>query len=72
MFNKSIIENIVKAGIKTWLKSICESIVINNFHLTINKKYFGKVDKIYFEAQDLIFQYLYINKIIGLHSYRTD
>ena len=64
MFNQSIIENFVKVGIKTWLKSICKSIDIHTFNLTINKECFGKVDKIYLEANNLIYQDLYIKKII--------
>ena len=64
MFSKSFIENFVKVGIKTWLKSICKSIYIYNLNLTLNKKCFGKFDKIYLETKNLIYQDLYINKII--------
>ena len=64
MFNQSIIENFVKVGIKTWLKSICKRIDIRTLKLTINKEFIGKFDKIYLEANNLIYQDLYIKKII--------
>ena len=64
MFNQSIIENFVKVGIKTWLKSICKRIDIRTLKLTLNKEFIGKFDKIYLEANNLIYQDLYIKKII--------
>ena len=64
MFNQSIIENFVKIGIKTWLKSICKRIDIHTLNLTVNKESFGKFDKIYLKANNLIYQDLYIKKII--------
>ena len=64
MFNTSFIENFVKVGIKTWLKSICKSININTLKLTLNNKSFGKIDKIFLLATNLIYQDIYINRII--------
>ena len=64
MFNKSIINNFVKIGIKTWLKSICTRIDIHTLNLVLNKNCFGKVDEIYLEADNLIYQDVYINHII--------
>ena len=64
MFNKIFIDNFARIIIRTWLKSICTNIDIHNLKLIINKKYFGKVDYIYLEAENLIYQELYINKII--------
>ena len=69
MLNQSFIEKFVKVGIKTWLKYNCKSIDIHNLNLTINEKCFGKVDKIYLEANNLIYQDLYIkNIIINIHD----
>ena len=64
MINKSIINDFIKIVIKTWLKSVCTSIHIQNLTLILNKKCFGKVDEIYLEAKNLIYQGLFINKII--------
>ena len=64
MFNKNIFNNSVKFIIKTWLKSVCTSIDIRTLNLVLNKKFFGKVDEIYLEAENLIYEDLYINKII--------
>ncbi len=64
MFNKNIFENFVKTLIRTWLKSICTKIEIHNLKLILNKKYFGKLDQIYLEAKNLIYQNLYINNLI--------
>ena len=64
MFNKRIINHFVKAGIKVWLKSICRIIDIHTLDLMLNKKRFGKVEEIYLEANNLIYQDLYINKLI--------
>ena len=64
MFSKSIISNFIKIGIKTWLKSICTNIDIHSLILIVNKKRFGKLDKVYLEAKNLIFQGFYINKLI--------
>ena len=64
MINKSITNNFVNIVIKTWLKSICKRIDIKDLKLNLNKKEFGKVDKIYLEANNLIYQGLFIKKII--------
>ena len=64
MFSKSIINNIIKIGIKTWLKSVCKSIDIDSLKLIINKNFIGKIDEIYLDAKNIIYQGLYINKII--------
>ena len=64
MFNKNIFNNSLNFVIKTWLKSICTSIDIRTLNLFLNKKCFGKVDEIYLEAENLIYEDLYINKII--------
>ena len=63
MFSKSIIYNFIKIGIQTWLKSICTSIDICSLKLIVNKKCFGKLDEVYLEAKNIIFQGLYINKL---------
>ena len=63
MFNKNIFNNSLNFVIKTWLKSICTSIDIRTLNLFLNKKCFGKVDEIYLEAENLIYEDLYINKI---------
>ena len=63
MFSKSIIYNFIKIGIQTWLKSICTSIDIRSLKLIVNKKCFGKLDEVYLEAKNIIFQGLYINKL---------
>ena len=64
MFNKYIIDNFLKVLIGRWLKSICKSIDFYDLKLIVNKKYFGKLDEIYLEAKNLIYQDIYINKII--------
>ena len=64
MFSKSIISNFIKIGIKTWLKSICTNIDIHSLILIVNKKRFGKLDKVYLEVKNIIFQGFYINKLI--------
>ena len=56
MFNKYIIDNFLKVLIGRWLKSICKSIDFYDLKLIINKKYFGKLDEIYLEAKNLIYQ----------------
>ena len=55
MIKKSIINNFDNIGIKTWLKSICKRIDIKDLKLNLNKKEFGKVDKIYLESNNLIY-----------------
>ena len=64
MIKKSVIDNFVKVVIKTWLKSICTTINIQTLNLILNKKYFGKVNEIFLEANNLIYQDFYINKLI--------
>ena len=64
MFNKYIIDNFLKVLIERWLKSICKSIDFYDLKLIVNKKYFSKLDEIYLEAKNLIYQDIYINKII--------
>ena len=64
MISKSIINNFIKIVIKSWLKFVCKSIDIRSLKLVINKKCVGKVDEIFLEAKNIIFQDLYINKII--------
>ena len=64
MLNKTFINNFVKVGIKKWLKSICSSIDILNLKLIFNNENFYKVDEIILQAKNLIYQGLYINKII--------
>ena len=46
------------------MKSICKSIDIQNLKLTLNKKFFGKIDEIYLEAKNLNYQSLFFNKKI--------
>ena len=62
--NKSIFNNFIKLGIKTFLKFICTEIEIQTLNLILNNKSFGEVEKLYLEARNLIYQNLYINKII--------
>ena len=64
MLNKSIINNFIKIGIKSWLKIVCKRIEFNSLKVIVNKKFFGKLDQIYLEAKNIIYQDLYINKII--------
>ena len=64
VFRRTIINSFFKVLIKTWLKSICTSIDISNLQFVLNKEYFGKVDEIYLEANNLIYLDIYINKII--------
>ena len=64
MLNKGIFNNFVKVEIEIWLKSICKSIDIQNLKLTLNKKFFGKIDEIYLEAKNLNYQSLFFNKKI--------
>ena len=64
MSNKSIINNVFKIAIKSWLKTICTNINIKDLKFNLNKNFFGKVDKIYLEAENIIFKGLFINKII--------
>ena len=64
MFSKNIIKKFIEIAIKTCLKSVCKSIDIHSLKLILNKKYFSKVDKIYLEAKNIIYQDLHIYKII--------
>ena len=64
MFSKSITNSFIKIGIKSWLKFVCKSIDIHTLNLVLNKKFVGKVDEILLEAKNIIFQDLYLNKII--------
>ena len=64
MNNKIILNNFIKLGIRTWLKSISEKIEIQKLNLSINNKFIGRIDKGYLEVIDLVYQNLYINKII--------
>ena len=64
MFSKTIIKNFIKIGIKSWLKFVCKSIDIYSLKLVVNKKCFSKLDEIYLEAKNIIFQDIYINRII--------
>ena len=63
MFSKNIIENFIKIGIISLLKSVCKSIDIQSLKLILNNKYFGKVDEIYLEGRNIIYKGLYINNI---------
>ena len=63
MFSKNIITKFIKIGIKTWLKSVCKSIDIHYLKIILNEKYLSKLDKIYFEAKNIIYQDLYIYDI---------
>ena len=62
--NKSIFNNFIKLGIKTFLKFICSKIEIQTLNLVLDNKPFGEVEELYLEAKNLIYQNLYINKII--------
>ena len=64
MYNKKIINNFIKLGIKTWLKSISDKIEIQKINLSVNKIFISKIDKLYLEAINLVYQNLHINKII--------
>ncbi len=64
MSNKSVFNYLIKQGIKTWLKLISTKIDIQTLKLIVNNKSFGKVDELYLHAKNLIYQDLYINKII--------
>ena len=64
MFNKIILNNIFKLGIKTWLKTIASKIEIQTLKLILNNQSFGKGDQLYLEANELIYKNLYIKKII--------
>ena len=64
MFSKSILNKFIEIAIKTWLKSICKSINILSIKLIRDKNSFGKIDEIYFKAMNIIYQDLYIYKII--------
>ncbi len=63
MLSKIIINNFFKIGIRTWLKSVCSNIYINSLKLILNKRCFLKVDEIYLEAKNVIYQELSINII---------
>ena len=64
MRKKFLIKNFIKIGIKTWLKFNCKEIKIEILKIKINNKFLGKIDKLYFEAQNLIYENLYLKKII--------
>ena len=64
MFNKSVLNNIFKLGIKTWLNTVASKIEIQTLKLVLNHQSFGKVDQLYLEANESIYKNLYIKKII--------
>ena len=64
MNNISVIENFINLGIRTWLKSICSKINIKSLKININKKFIGKIDEINLEAVNIIYQNIYLSKII--------
>ena len=64
MFNKNIINYPFQLGIKTWLRFICERINIKKLILVKDKSINGKINKLYLEATNLIFENLHINKIV--------
>ena len=64
MSNKNIINSFIKLGIRTWLKNICTRIKIETLKLSLNQDYFGRIDNLYLEAGNLIYQNFYINKVI--------
>ena len=47
--SKSILNNSIKVGIKSWLNMLKKSIDIYSLKLIINKKYFCNVDEIYLD-----------------------
>ena len=62
--NNIIIDNFINLGVRTWLNVNCSKINIKTLKIITNNKFFGKIDEIYLEATNLIYQNLYINKII--------
>ncbi len=64
MLNIGILNKFVKYGINTWLRFICSSIDINTLNLIINNNSLSRIEDIYLEAINLIYQNIFINKII--------
>ena len=60
MFNKRILNNIFKLGIKTWLNTVASKIEIQTLKLILNQQSFGEVDQLYLKANELIDKNLYI------------
>ncbi|ABM72383.1 Hypothetical protein P9515_11761 [Prochlorococcus marinus str. MIT 9515] len=64
MISKNLVDNFIKFVIKSWLKSVCTRIEIHSLNLILNKNSFGKIDAIKLVAENIIYEGLYINKII--------
>ena len=64
VFNKNILNYSLQLGIKIWLRFICKRINIKNLILVKGEGINGKINKLYLEASNLIFENLHINKII--------
>ena len=64
MSNESLIDKLIKLGVRTWLKSITSKIQIKILDIVTDNKFKRKIKELNLEAIDLIYQNFYINKII--------
>ena len=64
MSNESLIDKLIKLGVRTWLKSITSKIQIKILDIVTDNKFKSKIKELNLEAIDLIYQNFYINKII--------
>ena len=64
MSNESLIDKLIKLGVRTWLKSKTSKIQIKILDIVTDNKFKRKIKELNLEAIDLIYQNFYINKII--------
>ena len=64
MSNESLIDKLIKLGVRTWLKSITSKIQIKILDIVTDNKFKRKIKELNLEAIDLIYRHFYINKII--------
>ena len=64
MNSKIIFDNLINISVRAWLKLNCSKINILTLKIITNNRSFGKIDELYIEATNLIYQNLYLNKVI--------